>query len=117
MDISAVVKTLPIYGKLYIYDTKYEARGRPIEFIKGMQRNNGLCTGDCDDNDNYGQGTDLSQTISGSLAAWNVVIKDRQVVYVCVHGLLLFLHFFLFSFLFIFFFYFYIFFLIPLCCC
>ena len=41
MDISAIVKTLPIYGKLYIYDTKYQARGRPIEFIKGMQRNNG----------------------------------------------------------------------------
>ena len=81
MDISAVVKTLPIYGKLYIYDTKYEARGRPIEFIKGMQRNNAYCSGDCDENDNYGQGTDLSGTISGSLAAWNVVIKDRQVVY------------------------------------
>ena len=90
MDITAVVKTLPIYGKLYIYDTKYEARGRPIEFIKGMQRNNGLCTGDCDDNDNYGQGTDLSQTISGSLAAWNVVVKDRQVVYVCICSLVLF---------------------------
>ena len=81
MDISAVVKTLPIYGALYIYDTKYEARGRPIEFIKGMQRNNGYCAGNCEDNDNYGQGTDLAGTIAGSLAAWNVVVKNRLVVY------------------------------------
>merc|ERR1712216_675400 len=60
MDISAVVKTLPIYGKLYIYDTKYEARGRPIEFVKGTDQNN---------------------EISGSIASWNIVVKNRQVVY------------------------------------
>jgi hypothetical protein len=60
MDISAVVKTLPIHGKLYIYDTKYEARGRPIEFVKGTDQNN---------------------EISGSLASWNIVVKNRQVVY------------------------------------
>ena len=58
--IVAVVKTLPIYGKLYIYDTKYEARGRPIEFVKGTDQNN---------------------EISGSIASWNIVVKNRQVVY------------------------------------
>eukprot|EP00946_MAST-07B_sp_MAST-7B-sp1_P001368 g1368.t1 len=81
MDISATIKTLPIYGKLYEYDPTWKTRGRPIEFIKGMQRNNGDCLGSCDDNDNYGQGTDLSNTISGSIAAYNVAVKDRQIVY------------------------------------
>jgi hypothetical protein len=81
MDISAIIKTLPIYGKLYEYDPTWKTRGRPIEFIKGMQRNNGDCLGHCDQHDNYGQGTDLSNTISGSLAAFNVAVKDRQIVY------------------------------------
>ena len=80
MDVSAVVKNLPVYGKLYVYDEVNKARGMPIRFVKGLQRTDGACLGSCADR-NYGRGTDLAQGIAGSAAAQNIVIKDRLIVY------------------------------------
>jgi hypothetical protein len=80
MDISAVVKTLPTYGRLFIYNEEWKARGREIGFVKGQGQHLGQCYGNCKDK-HYGVGNRLSTLIAGSMADINVIPKNRLVVY------------------------------------
>ena len=80
MDISAVVKTLPTYGRLFIYNEEWKARGRQIGFVKGQGEHLGQCYGNCKDK-HFGVGNRLSTLIAGSMADINVIPKNRLVVY------------------------------------
>jgi len=79
MDIAAVVKTLPTYGRLFVYNEEWKARGRQIGFVKGQGENLAQCYGNC--KDSFGVGNRLSTLIAGSMASMNFIPNNRYVIY------------------------------------
>jgi hypothetical protein len=79
MDIAAVVKTLPTYGRLFVYNEEWRARGRQIGFVKGQGEHLAQCYGNC--KDNFQVGNRLSTLIAGSMADMNFIPNNRYVVY------------------------------------
>jgi len=80
MDIFAEVKTLPTYGRLFIYNEKWKARGKQIGFVKGQHQHLGDCYGNC--RDRFLVGNKLSTLIAGSMADTNILDTNRYIVYV-----------------------------------
>lgn len=79
MDIFAEVKTLPTYGRLFIYNEKWKARGKQIGFVKGQHQLLGNCYGNC--RSKFSVGNKLSTLISGSMADINILDTNRYIVY------------------------------------
>merc|ERR1711912_187944 len=75
MDIFAEVKTLPTYGRLFIYNEKWKARGKQIGFVKGQHQHLGDCYGNC--RDKFLVGNKLSTLIAGSMADINILDTNR----------------------------------------